>query len=165
MQIHGYGYHHARGGIYRRGDLPVWAREVALQLRRDGLMPGVADQAIVNEYEPGSGIPMHVDAACFDGTIVSLSLCSTCVIAFSDERSGRHEELLLEPRSALVMSLEARHEWKHGIPDRLSDGWEGRELPRRRRLSLTFRTMLVGSGYGPAPAGGLSRRPDRGGAA
>jgi alkylated DNA repair dioxygenase AlkB len=110
-------------------------------------MPDVADQMIVNEYQPGSGIPAHVDATFFGDTVVSLSLGSTCVIVFDDDRSAHHEELLLEPRSALVMTLDARHTWKHGIRARHSDTWQGREWPRGRRLSLTFRTMRVRSGY------------------
>ena len=116
-----------------------------MQLHRDGLMPDLADQMIVNEYQPGSGIPAHVDAAFFDDTIVSLSLGSPCIIEFDQDRAKRHEQLLLEPRSALVLTLEARHAWKHGIRARLSDVWQGRELPRDRRVSVTFRTMRVRS--------------------
>jgi alkylated DNA repair dioxygenase AlkB len=140
VQAHGYSYSQAKGGVYRIGELPTWASEVAVRLCRDGLMPGVADQLIVNEYQPGSGILPHVDATVFDDTIVSLSLGSPCVIEFSDA-SGRLEPLLLEPRSALVMASDSRQIWKHGIPARESDTWLGGELVRTRRVSLTFRKM------------------------
>jgi alkylated DNA repair dioxygenase AlkB len=57
--------------------------------------------------------------------------------------SGAREEHLLEPMSALVIAGEARREWKHAIPARLLDTWQGREVPRSRRISLTFRKMRL----------------------
>ena len=52
------------------------------------------------------------------------------------------EELFLESMSALVIAGEARHEWKHSIPGRTADEWQGRDWPRARRVSLTFRKLL-----------------------
>jgi hypothetical protein len=151
VQIYGYSYHHTKGGMYRIGDLPAWAADIARGLWRDGLMPHPPDQMIANDYEPGAGIFPHVDAAAFDDTIVSLSLGSTCVMQFTANASGRMEELLLEPRSALVLSGEARHAWKHLIPPRLEDVWLNQTLMRSRRVSMTFRRMLQTSGT-PASA-------------
>jgi alkylated DNA repair dioxygenase AlkB len=108
-------------------------------------MPDVPDQMVANDYEPGSGIFAHVDQAVLGDTIVSISLGSSCVMQFTESNSGREEQLLLEPRSALVLSGEARNHWKHAIPARLSDVWMNRELTRSRRVSLTFRTMLKAS--------------------
>ena len=107
---------------------------------RDGLMPDVADQLIANQYPPGQGIPPHVDAPLFTDTIVSISLGSPCVMEFSRARRDR-EQMFLEPMSALVISGEARHQWKHAIPARTTDEWMGQELQRARRVSLTFRNM------------------------
>jgi hypothetical protein len=119
IQIYGYSYHHTHGGgIYRMGDLPPWALDVATRLWRDGLMPD---------------------------TIVSISLGSSCVMQFTESNSGREEQLLLEPRSALVLSGEARSHWRHAIPARLSDVWMNHESARTRRVSLTFRKMLKAS--------------------
>jgi hypothetical protein len=56
----------------------------------------------------------------------------------SDERL---EELFLEPRSALILSGEARWAWKHGIPARTVDVWQQQERVRARRVSLTFRVI------------------------
>jgi len=103
-------------------------------------MPDLADQLIVNDYAAGQGIPAHVDAPLFTDTIVSISLGSGCVIEFTKE-SGAREEQFLEPMSALVIAGEARSEWKHAIPARASDSWDGRDGPRARRVSLTFRKM------------------------
>jgi hypothetical protein len=51
--------------------------------------------------------------------------------------------LLLEPRSVLVMSDVARYQWKHGIPARKHDSYEGEDYTRGRRLSITFRSILL----------------------
>jgi len=69
-------------------------------------------------------------------------LGSTCVMEFTTE-SGAREEHLLEPMSSLVIAGEARSGWKHSIPARSHDAWGGREWPRARRVSLTFRKMLL----------------------
>lgn len=140
-QVYGYSYHHAKGGIYRVGDLPSWGHDVAIRLASDGLMPDVPDQLIVNEYAPGFGIPAHVDAPVFTDTIVSISLGSSCVMEFTHE-AGHVEEQWLEPMSALVIAGEVRAVWQHGIPARAVDVWQGQERPRGRRVSLTFRKML-----------------------
>jgi alkylated DNA repair dioxygenase AlkB len=140
-QIYGYSYHYTKGGIYRVEDLPPWAQDLAARLERDGLMPALADQLIVSDYAAGQGIPAHVDAPIFTDTVISISLGSSCMMEFTHE-TGRSERQFLEPMSALVISGEARQEWKHAIPARKSDEWRGREWPRSRRVSLTFRTML-----------------------
>ena len=140
IQFYGHWYAHTRGGIYRVGDLPAWAGELAGRLRDDGLMPYVADQLIVTEYQPGEGIRPHIDAPMFADVIVGVALGSTCVMEFL--RPGHTTEgVLLEPRSAVVFSGDARHEWQHAIPARTADDWQGRRLPRSRRVSLTFRKM------------------------
>jgi alkylated DNA repair dioxygenase AlkB len=141
-QIYGYSYHHSKGGVYRTDDLPPWAQQLAVCLERDGLMPELADQLIVNDYAAGQGIQPHVDAPLFTDTIVSISLGSSCVMEFTNDSGGRDEQLL-EPTSALVIAGEARHQWKHAIPAREQDVWGGRVWPRGRRVSLTFRKMLL----------------------
>jgi alkylated DNA repair dioxygenase AlkB len=140
-QIYGYSYHYTKGGIYRVEDLPPWAMDLAARLERDGLMPELADQLVVNDYAAGRGIPAHVDAPLFADAIVSISLGSGCVMEFTNEAGGA-EEQFLEPMSALVIAGESRHEWKHAIPARAHDAWLGREWPRSRRVSLTFRKLL-----------------------
>jgi len=141
-QIWGYSYDSRKGGPYRVGDLPAWGRELGVRLQRDGLMRQVADQLIVNEYAAGQGIRPHVDAPLFADAIVSISLGSSCIMEFTTE-SGAREEQFLEPMSALVIAGEARTGWKHSIPARSRDAWGGREWPRARRVSLTFRKMLL----------------------
>ena len=140
-QIYGYSYHYTKGGLYRVEDLPSWAEDLSVRLVRDGVMPDPADQLTVNDYASGQGIPSHVDAPLFTDTIISVSLGSTCVMEFANDAGGT-EEQFLEPRSALVIRGEARHEWKHSIPSRPVDVWQGHEWSRGRRVSLTFRKVL-----------------------
>jgi alkylated DNA repair dioxygenase AlkB len=140
IRFHGHWYHHTKG-VYPVGDLPDWALALAARLCHDGLMPYVADQLIVTEYQPGEGIRPHVDASLFADVIVGVTLGSTCVMEFA--RAGHQTQgVLLEPRSAMVLAGEARQEWQHAIPARTEDEWEGRTLPRARRVSLTFRKLL-----------------------
>jgi alkylated DNA repair dioxygenase AlkB len=106
-------------------------------------MPWVPDQMIANEYEPGTGIFAHVDLTAFDDTIVSISLASACVMQFIESESGATEAVFLEPASSLVLSGDARYKWKHMIAPRHADQWMGREIVRGRRVSLTFRKMVV----------------------
>lgn len=106
----------------------------------DYLAPDVHDALLAaTDAEPWQP---HVDHAAFDDTIVSISLGSGCVIELARPLAPPTESVFLEPRSALVLSGDARHHWTHGIAARGSDLWDGVERPRGRRLSLTFRTML-----------------------
>jgi alkylated DNA repair dioxygenase AlkB len=72
-----------------------------------------------------------------------LSLLSPRAMEFRRLADSRRERLLLEPRSLLVLANEARYQWQHGIPRRKNDRWQGEVLPRRRRLSVTFRRLKV----------------------
>lgn len=121
------------------GPLPKWLQMMSNQLLKDGLMFRVADQVIVNEYEPGQGIGRHVDCVpCFDDSIVSISLGSSCVMEFQHLKSKEKHLLFLERLSAVSISGEARYDWFHSIPKRLSDNG----IPRGRRVSLTFRNVI-----------------------
>ena len=141
VQIYGYSYDHATRSTYRIGELPAWTTDLAARLWRDGLLPNMPDQMVVNDYQPGAGIFAHVDQSVLGDTIASVSLGSTCVMRFSHCESERSEELLLEPRSVLTLSGEARWQWKHEIPARTVDTWRNQERLRSRRVSLTFRVM------------------------
>ena len=141
VQMYGYRYHHATRSAFRIGELPSWAGDLAVRLWRDGLMPRVPDQMVANEYPPGAGIFAHVDQDVFGDTVASVSLGSSCVMQFAQDSTEGTRELLLEPRSVLVLTGEARWGWSHGIPARAVDMWQGEPRFRSRRVSLTFRVM------------------------
>lgn len=119
--------------------IPEWGRRLAERMLADGLTDVPFDQMLVNEYTPGQGISPHRDYAPFGRTVVSLSLLSLCVMDFRHPATGRRQSLLLEPRSLLVLSDEARYEWEHGIAPRKRDAWQGVRWDRGRRVSVTFR--------------------------
>jgi alkylated DNA repair dioxygenase AlkB len=60
------------------------------------------------------------------------------------EGEGR-ESQVLTPGSLLMLSGEARYRWRHAIPGRKTDKVAGRSVVRGRRVSLTFRTVLLGA--------------------
>jgi len=87
--------------------------------------------ALVARYDPGAGIGWHKDRSVFD-RVVGISLNTPAVLRFR-QRTGmgfRRFSLPVEPRSAYLLSGEARYEWEHRIVP-------GDEL----RFSITFRTM------------------------
>jgi alkylated DNA repair dioxygenase AlkB len=147
VQHYGYRYDYRSRSVdqsMRLGDLPAWALVVAEALQRRGLLPRLPDQVIVNEYEPGQGISNHVDCEpCFDGNIASVSLGSACVMNFTSRATGEVMPVLLEPGSVVVLTGEARYDWMHAIPARKTDTFEGRTFPRSRRVSLTFRKVIL----------------------
>lgn len=121
--------------------IPDWGQRLAAKLFAEGITPVPFDHMLINEYEPGQGIAMHRDYSPFGRTVVSISLLSPCVMDFRQPDTEHTERLLLERRSMLVMSDEARYEWQHGIAARKSDVWNGIRIPRGRRLSVTFRFL------------------------
>ena len=101
VQIYGYRYHHPTTSVFRIGELPQWAGDVAARLFRDGLLGSVPNQLVVNDYEVGAGIVAHVDQPAFGDQVASISLGSTCVMQFSKKDGDPPAEILLEPRSVL----------------------------------------------------------------
>lgn len=66
------------------------------------------DQLTVNQYQPGQGIPPHVDThSAFEDPILSLSLGSSVNMEFRN-KDERQFIMLLPRRSLLVMSGESR---------------------------------------------------------
>ncbi len=144
-----YGYKHdykarAVGNDAYLGPLPDWVSPISKKLHNDNIFPSVPDQVIVNEYLPGQGISAHIDCVpCFSETIASLSLESPCIMEFSNLKTGEKKSTVLEDRSLIVLSSPARYEWQHAIPARKSDIISGIKTERTRRVSLTFRNVIL----------------------
>ena len=147
VQHYGYRYDYkARSVDYsmRIGELPLWAAEIGQRLLTEHYFTEMPDQVIVNEYEPGQGISKHIDCEpCFTGIIASLSLGSACTMNFTNKVSGEVVPVFLELRSLVVLKGEARYQWMHGIPPRKKDVVAGCPRPRLRRVSLTFRKVIL----------------------
>ena len=126
------------------GELPEWLTPVCAKLYNDGVLPFMADQIIVNEYIPPQGILPHIDCEpCFGDTIASMSLGSKCIMDLTNITTKEKRQMVLEPKSLLVLSNEMRYNWTHGIVPRKSDMIEGRRVARERRVSLTFRKVII----------------------
>lgn len=147
VQHYGYKYDYkARivGNDAYLGSLPDWLSSLSKKLHDDGIFPSVPDQVIVNEYLPGQGISAHIDCVpCFADTIASLSLGSPCIMEFSNSKTSEKKSIVLEDRSLIVLSGPARYEWQHAIPARKSDIIDGVKTERARRVSLTFRNVIL----------------------
>ena len=147
VQHYGYRYDYKARSVtndLRIGVLPDWLQTYAGRLQQAGLFAEMPDQVIINEYQPGQGISAHIDCVpCFTDTIASLSLSSPCVMDFTHSKTGEKSSLLLEPRSLLVLSGDARYAWQHAIAGRKNDRYNGQIIERKRRISMTFRKVLA----------------------
>ena len=96
-----------------------------------GVAPDEIAHALLARYDPGAGIGWHKDRSVFD-RVVGVSLYSPATLRFR-QRTGsgfNRFSLRVEPRSAYLLSDEARHQWEHSIVP-------GATL----RFSITFLTM------------------------
>ncbi len=131
------------------GPLPDWLARLALRVRSatseeakcllDAQRP--FEQAIINEYERGQGIAPHVDRDCFGPVVATVSLGSAVNMDFRCDATSDGYVQRLEPGSLLLLHGVARSKWRHGIAKRRTDIWDGRKIERRRRVSITFRTI------------------------
>jgi alkylated DNA repair dioxygenase AlkB len=104
-----------------------------------GLDAAAFAMALINEYQPGAPIGWHRDAPQYD-VVGGVSLLSACRMKFRPYRSpaappaavrrSATHEIVLEPRSAYLMTAEARNAFEHHIP-----------AVRQLRYSVTFRTL------------------------
>ena len=143
VQHYGWRYDYQARAItsdMRIGPLPDWLQALAQRLYETGLFERPPEQVIVNEYEPGQGIAMHTDHPGFGSVVAMVSLGDDWVMDFS--RPGNppqaKSQVLLERGSALILTEDARKKWRHGIAKRKKER-SGHQ--RKRRLSLTFRTV------------------------
>jgi alkylated DNA repair dioxygenase AlkB len=148
VQHYGYRYDYASRKVdpdsMYLGPLPDWSNWLINRLLEDKIVKQAPDQLIINEYQPGQGISPHVDCVpCFGDTVVSISLGSTCLMDFGHLDTAQKITKLLEPASLLVMQGEARYKWKHSIGKRKVDTFEDGVYPRGRRVSLTFRNIIL----------------------
>ncbi len=145
-QHYGYKYDYTKKKIDSSlflGEIPSFLQLYCKILRNRNFFEETPDQVIINEYYPGQGIGAHTDCVpCFGKTIASISLNSSCVIELN---RWKYEpaHYLLKPLSLLALYSDARYMWTHSIPARLEDKWNGEIIPRGRRISLTFRKIIL----------------------
>ncbi|XP_050768512.1 alkylated DNA repair protein alkB homolog 8 isoform X1 [Gymnogyps californianus] len=98
---------------------------------KQGYIKHKPDQLTVNQYEPGQGIPPHIDThSAFEDEIISLSLGAEIVMDF--KHPDGHTVAIMLPRcSLLVMAGESRYLWTHGITPRKYDVIQASELGQK----------------------------------
>ncbi|XP_029458309.1 alkylated DNA repair protein alkB homolog 8 [Rhinatrema bivittatum] len=103
------------------GGLPEICNTVLEKCLNQGFAKSKPDQLTINQYEPGQGIPPHVDThSAFEDEIISLSLGAETVMDFKHP-DGRTVAVMLPRCSLLVMTGESRYLWTHGITPRKFD--------------------------------------------
>jgi alkylated DNA repair dioxygenase AlkB len=112
--------------------IPDWLqplRECAASFA--GLRPGDFVHVLLARYDPGAGIGWHRDRDVFE-KVVGISLSTPATLRFRQRTASgfRRASLEMEPRSAYLLSGEARHDWEHSISP-------GGSL----RFSITFRAL------------------------
>ena len=150
VQHYGYRYDYRARSIdisSKLGDMPAMLDRLALHLEaKEGALPFHPEQAIVNEYLTGQGLSAHVDCEpCFGPDIASLSLGSFAMMRFQSVATRAVVDIPLPRRSLVVLTGESRTAWSHSIAARKSDQWNGQKTLRTRRVSVTFRTVIIKS--------------------
>jgi alkylated DNA repair protein (DNA oxidative demethylase) len=107
--------------------LPLRERVGAL----GGVEAAALAEVLITEYPAGAAIGWHRDAPQF-GVVIGVSLLGACRMRFQRGRGAERQTraVALEPRSAYVLTGEARQQWQHSIP-----------AMRALRYSITFRTL------------------------
>lgn len=124
------------------GDIPDFLHPVRARAAAwADVAPEAFEMALINEYRPGAPIGWHRDAPQY-GIIAGISLVSPCRMRFRPyigpstrrppsrpaPRKTTHE-VLLEPRSAYLITGASRQQFEHSIP-----------AVAALRYSVTFRT-------------------------
>ena len=124
------------------GALPDWLARLAQKLYDEtGLFDRPPEQVIVNEYLPGQGIAMHIDHPGFGPTVCTISLLDDWEMDFAENWRDK-SPALLQRGSCVLLTDDARSVWQHGIAPRKSEALDKGRRNRKRRLSLTFRTVI-----------------------
>jgi len=112
--------------------IPDWLQSIRARAASfAGLQPDNFVHVLLARYDPGAGIGWHRDRDVFE-KVVGISLNTSATLRFR-QRAGsrfRRASLEVEPRSAYLLSGEARHDWEHSISP-------GQSL----RFSITLRTL------------------------
>lgn len=98
------------------------------------------DHVLINHYEVGDGCKSHTDDLEFwDDWVCGVSFGSGCIMNM--RLNSQSHNIFLPIGSIYLLVGDARYKWKHGIEYSSSDLVYGDEIPRTKRISITFRTI------------------------
>jgi alkylated DNA repair protein alkB family protein 8 len=101
------------------------------------------DQVIINEYAPGEGLRPHKDRNYFENQICGINLGSGCIMRYIKISGKDVVDVEMPRRSVYVMQDDARYKWHHSVPPRKKDTVDGNVKHRERRLSITYRKVIL----------------------
>lgn len=150
-----YGYEYSYANKYTKpkkiNDIPDIYKTNILEKLKDKIPPEIYDrvlknynfdQLIINRYEPNQGISMHIDSELhFDSVILCITVGSGTTINFESKDKKNMRSIYVKPRSAYIMSGDARNKWLHGIDKKTYDVVNEKMIKRGTRYSLTFRRI------------------------
>ena len=128
----GYRYDYTFQRLAEAEPIPDWVLPLARQVEAwAGLAGGSVRQVLCTEYEAGVGIGWHRDKPHFED-VAGVSLLAPCSFRLRRKSGDGWERrtIIVEPRSAYLMTGPSRTEWEHSIPP-LAE----------HRYSITLRTL------------------------
>lgn len=133
-QVIGFGlrYDYDRRQVVEAPPIPDFLMTLRRKVATFGGLPESAfEQVLINEYRPGAGIGWHRDKPHFE-TVAGVSLLAPCSFRLRRKNGTKWDRktIIVEPRSAYLLSGPARDEWEHSIPP-LTE----------HRYSITLRTL------------------------
>ncbi|XP_018344452.1 PREDICTED: alpha-ketoglutarate-dependent dioxygenase alkB homolog 7, mitochondrial isoform X2 [Trachymyrmex septentrionalis] len=133
---------------YRETEWKKWSKDssqILDRVRRKAFSPEMIQLSLVHilDLAPEGWIKPHIDSVRFCGGIIAgLSLLSDSVMRLAME--GHEKEcvacFLLPRRSLYIMSGVARYKYNHEILKSEESYFEGRHVPKGRRISIICRT-------------------------
>ncbi|XP_053154597.1 alpha-ketoglutarate-dependent dioxygenase alkB homolog 7, mitochondrial [Hemicordylus capensis] len=133
---------------YRETEKSHWSKEshgILQRVRDAAFPPGVPHLAQVHvlDLDKAGYIKPHVDSVKFCGcTVAGLSLLSSSVMRLISEQNPQDQlDLLLERRSLYILRGPARYEFTHEILKDDESFFDGRKIPRERRISVICRNL------------------------
>ena len=145
VQHYGARYHYDSSQVAEIGSAPPAPKvlsAIGKRLFDEHGFERIPEQIIVNEYLEDQSIAAHIDRNSFGPKVATVSLLESWYMTFRSPDGLKKIEVLLEKNSLAIMTGASRSEWKHAIMSRVQDkSSAGIDIPRGRRLSLTFRTI------------------------
>jgi alkylated DNA repair dioxygenase AlkB len=133
-RVVGYGQRHDydRRAVVEASPIPDFLMPLREKVAAFAGQPAPAfQQVLINEYRDGAGIGWHRDKPHFEG-VAGVSLLAPCSFRLRRKNGAKWDRrtIIVEPRSAYLMTGAARNDWEHSIPP-LS----------KHRYSITLRTL------------------------
>ena len=143
-QSFGWRYDFDDSSFARTEPIPAWLEPVREKAAAFAdLDPGDFAHVLLARYDPGAGIGWHRDRDLFE-EVVGISFGTPVTLRFRQRLATgfRRARIHVAPRSAYLLSGEARHDWEHSIAP-------GDNL----RFSITFRALSAKGRRGAAAQG------------